>query len=131
MKIAYIVNLFPTLSETFILNQITDLLDQGHEIDIYANSNPKREKVHEDIDSYQLMERTYYFNMPAQKVMRVVKALGLIVVNFHKAPLGILRFLKMFIIKKNLLLQVIFQKQYQNVILYYYLYQIRKGSCND
>jgi len=41
MKIAFIVGGFPTLSETFILNQITGLLDMGHEVEIFAQSSMK------------------------------------------------------------------------------------------
>ena len=37
MKIAFIVTFFPALSETFILNQITGLIERGHEVDIYAD----------------------------------------------------------------------------------------------
>ena len=40
MKIAFIVSGFPTLSETFILNQITGLLDLGHDVEIFAQINP-------------------------------------------------------------------------------------------
>ena len=36
MKIAFVVQGFPHLSETFILNQITGLLDRGHAVDIFA-----------------------------------------------------------------------------------------------
>ena len=31
MNIAFIVSEFPRLSETFIMNQITGLIDRGHE----------------------------------------------------------------------------------------------------
>ncbi len=37
MKIAFFVDQFPSVSETFILNQITGLIDRGHEVDIYAD----------------------------------------------------------------------------------------------
>jgi len=96
MKIAFILSAFPTLSETFILNQITGLLDLGHEVDIFANSNPNQEKVHPDVKAYRLMERTHYFNMPANKVKRVLKALGLLAANFYKAPLTLLKALNVF-----------------------------------
>lgn len=46
MKIAFFVSLFPRLSETFILNQITGLIDRGHDVDIYAYDNGKDPKVH-------------------------------------------------------------------------------------
>ncbi len=35
MKIAFIVWRFPVLSEAFILNQITGLIDRGHEVHIH------------------------------------------------------------------------------------------------
>jgi hypothetical protein len=42
MKIAFIVGTFPSLSETFILNQITGLIDRGHEVHIHpVNGLPK------------------------------------------------------------------------------------------
>ena len=41
MRIAFIVWHFPVLSETFILNQVTGLLDLGHEVDIFAFRPPK------------------------------------------------------------------------------------------
>jgi len=37
MKVAHIIDEFPVLSETFVLNQITGLLDRGHEVDIFVN----------------------------------------------------------------------------------------------
>ena len=96
MKIAFIVSLFPSLSETFILNQITGLLDGGHDIEVFARSNPGEAKVHQDIEKYHLMERTRYLDMPHNKVKRVLKALYLLVTNFHKAPMAILNSLNLF-----------------------------------
>ncbi len=37
LRIAMFVNEFPALSETFVLNQITGLLDLGHDVTIFAN----------------------------------------------------------------------------------------------
>jgi colanic acid/amylovoran biosynthesis glycosyltransferase len=48
MKIAFIMNSFPTISETFILNQITGLIDKGHEVYIFANENKNQSKIHDD-----------------------------------------------------------------------------------
>lgn len=36
MQILFIVGSFPALSETFIFNQITGLIDRGHEVDTYS-----------------------------------------------------------------------------------------------
>ena len=103
MKIAFIVGGFPTLSETFILNQITGLLDMGYDVEIFAQFNPKEKKVHPDIEKYQLMRRVHYFNIPHNKIKRILKAIFLIIKNFHKAPLKILKSLNAFRYGKNAL----------------------------
>lgn len=41
MRIAFIVVSFPAVSETFVLNQITGLIDLGHTVEIFAGSCPK------------------------------------------------------------------------------------------
>ena len=86
VKIAFIVGGFPKLSETFILNQITGLLDLGQEVDIYASRNPGESKVHPDIAKYRLMERVQYFDVPSNRLKRVLKAVGLTTSNFYKNP---------------------------------------------
>jgi len=103
MKIAFIVGVFPTLSETFILNQITGLLDLGHDVEIFAEYNPTENKVHPDVEKYQLMNRVHYFDMPQNKIKRVLKALYLIIVNFHKSPIKILKSLTLFYYGKSAL----------------------------
>ncbi len=60
MRLAYIVSEFPSLSETFILSQITGLLDAGHEVDIYATQPGQDAVRHLDIERYHLMTRTRY-----------------------------------------------------------------------
>jgi colanic acid/amylovoran biosynthesis glycosyltransferase len=37
MRVAVLVTEFPSVSETFILNQITGLIDRGHEVGIFAD----------------------------------------------------------------------------------------------
>ena len=96
MKIAFIVGGFPTLSETFILNQITELLDLGHDVEIFAGSNPNDKKIHHDVEKYRLMERVHYTYIPHNKVKRILKAIFLIIKNFYKDPLKILKSLNVF-----------------------------------
>ena len=74
MKIAFIVGPFPALSETFILNQMTGLLQRGHEVDIYAIHNPQESAVHPCVAEYDLLTRVYYDHTPQDKVERVFKA---------------------------------------------------------
>ena len=90
MRIAFIVGGFPALSETFILNQVTGLIDMGHDVEIFAHRNPKEAKVHPDIDNYRLLERTSYFDMPDGRVERVLKALCLIARELPRHPGAVL-----------------------------------------
>lgn len=62
MKIAFVVSGFPRLSETFVLNQITGLIDLGCVVDIYARKLPADERIHDQVKKYDLLSRTFYFN---------------------------------------------------------------------
>ncbi len=96
MRIAFIVCQFPVLSETFILNQITGLIDRGHEVDIYADHLENTVKVHPDVETYRLLERTYQLTqVPDNLIWRVLKGIGLFVVNFHKSPRLLLKSLNL------------------------------------
>jgi colanic acid/amylovoran biosynthesis glycosyltransferase len=103
MKIAFVLECFPALSETFILNQITGLIDCVHEVDIFANDKRNDPKVHSDVVKYDLLSRTYYWHMPVNKLWRVIKAIGLIITNLHKNPIVILRSMNFFRYGKNAL----------------------------
>jgi colanic acid/amylovoran biosynthesis glycosyltransferase len=97
MKIAFIVGNFPVLSETFILNQITGLISRGHEVDIYAIQTDLNLKSHPDVEKYHLLAHTYYqAKIPENYLWRLLKSLGLIIKNFPKAPLMLLRSLNIF-----------------------------------
>lgn len=77
MKVAFLVGSFPSLSETFILNQITGLLDRGHEVHVYGWPS-QDEEVHDDVRRYGLMEKTRLTpEFPESRFERVVKALKL------------------------------------------------------
>src|SRR5262245_26307486 len=89
MKIAYLVNSFPVISETFILNQITDLLERGDDVHIYSQW-PRRQatKTHEDIARYNLMDRvTYDPDMARSWVRRIPEAVFRLTRWGWKAPL--------------------------------------------
>jgi colanic acid/amylovoran biosynthesis glycosyltransferase len=73
MKIAVIVNKFPNISETFILNQIVDLLKQGMDVDIYAFKKSNDKKIHSDIIEYQLFKRVHFFDVPENRMLRLIK----------------------------------------------------------
>lgn len=99
MKIAFIVTCFPLISETFIINQITGLIDLGHDVEIFARTNPNESKVHSAIDKYKLMERTHFFlgeSISVKKLTLLLKALFLIPVYLFKNPLKTFKSINIF-----------------------------------
>lgn len=73
MKIAFFVSEFPTLSETFILNQIIGLIDHGLEIEIYPLKKEKTKLVHPLVKKYQLLNKTHCFNISQNRAARWLK----------------------------------------------------------
>lgn len=74
MKIAFFVHKFPELSETFVVNQITGLIDAGHEVDVYASGPGRSANSQADIDRYRLLERTHYWRFPGSHLVRAINA---------------------------------------------------------
>ena len=62
MRIAVVVTSFPSLSQTFVLGQITGLIDRGHEVDIYAAASEPDVggAEHAVVKEYGLVKRTRY-----------------------------------------------------------------------
>lgn len=97
MKIAFLVGEFPSLSETFILNQITGLIGRGCNVDIYAIKPKKPGKIHPDVEKYNLLSYTYYYpQIPQSYLKRLWKGIGLFLANFCKDPILLLRSLNAF-----------------------------------
>lgn len=63
LKILFVLHEFPKYNQPFILNQITGLIDLGHEIFIYAN-HKKNVHISSIIEKYKLLEKTYYQYLP-------------------------------------------------------------------
>jgi colanic acid/amylovoran biosynthesis glycosyltransferase len=97
MKIAFVVEKFPALTETFILNQVIGLMEHGHDVNIYALHQDDTDKVHSDVERYNLLTHTHYMvNVPENYIFRILQAIWLIVINFKKAPLAVVRSLNFF-----------------------------------
>lgn len=64
MRISFFVDSFPSLSETFITNQVITLLDRGHNVEILAFEQSDDWGVHEEISQYNLSDRATYIPPP-------------------------------------------------------------------
>jgi colanic acid/amylovoran biosynthesis glycosyltransferase len=60
MRVLMVLIDFPALSETFILDQITGLIDRGFDVDILAARARKESTVHSDVEAYGLLDRVRY-----------------------------------------------------------------------
>jgi colanic acid/amylovoran biosynthesis glycosyltransferase len=93
VKVAFFVGLFPCISQTFVLNQITGLMDRGHDVDIFAVHGDDPSQVHLDVSKYRLLERTCYLDSPitGNFLSRLLKGVALFSANIQNAPLALLR----------------------------------------
>lgn len=86
MKIAFVLGDFPSLSETFVLNQITGLIDRGHQVSIFAERRPVTSPMapvthpdvthpdvtHPDVESYGLMDQARWEFLPENPLRRLL-----------------------------------------------------------
>ncbi len=86
MKVAFVVDRFPSLSETFILDQMTGLIKRGHQVDVYARHRAHEGKSHADVASYNLLARTSYFGPPNGWVDRITGAMKLVARDLFTHP---------------------------------------------
>lgn len=97
MRVAFIVGHFPRLSETFILNQATGLIDRGHQVDIFSEYEGDWDHVHPDVMRYGLRQRTYRLQtVPKGYLERALKGLWLLLTRFPRAPRLMVRSLNIF-----------------------------------
>ncbi len=67
MRIAMFVGSFPLVSETFIISQITGLMDLGHKIHVYAEGRPPAgNPTQPQVAKYGLLRQTSYIEIPSE-----------------------------------------------------------------
>jgi colanic acid/amylovoran biosynthesis glycosyltransferase len=79
MKIAVLVEEFPSVSQTFVLNQIVGLIDLGHDVHVFAARSGSMGKNHDNYEKYDLLKKTHYYRIPKNKILRIIKALSLLI----------------------------------------------------
>ena len=95
MRIAFIVGGFPRISETWILSQVTALLDRGHEVDIYARRSSGETTVHADVIDYDLLRRCHCYDVPMTRGGRLARTAGVLARNLLHHPRPLLRCLSL------------------------------------
>jgi Glycosyltransferase len=73
MRIGYILLQFPVVSETFIMNELIELINRGHEVYVFSLIHPKEHVVHPEVKKYGLLERTHYLPAYARLGLELLK----------------------------------------------------------
>lgn len=88
MNITYFLTHFPVASETFVLNQITSLIDLGYDVKIVSIWKGDFTRLHPDFENYKLRERVKYL-LPEENggvIKKTIKRLYKIIFNLNKKP---------------------------------------------
>jgi colanic acid/amylovoran biosynthesis glycosyltransferase len=86
MKIAFIVDIFPAISETFLINQVADLIEKGIEVEIFSFKQGCKENISERYYKYAMGEKTFYLEYPNEKFMRLMLSIPKILKLLFNAP---------------------------------------------
>lgn len=82
MRIAVVVDTFPTVSETFVVNQIIGFIESGHDVQIFAFYKGPEQKIHDSINQFGLLDRvTYPRNFTKQKYKSALKFFYFLLIN--------------------------------------------------
>lgn len=88
-KILIIVTEFPSISETFILNQIVDLKERGYDLTIFSYSNSRNRIVHPLFEKFNLEENTiYHFKNQKGYLNRIIKAINFLTRYFFRISIA-------------------------------------------
>jgi len=72
LRVAFLIPVFPEIHNTFILNQITGLLDRGVDLDLYPLAVGSYERAHAEVAQYRLAERDRHIPVPEPHLERLL-----------------------------------------------------------
>jgi len=70
LRVAYVLNVFPRISEPFIAGELAELMRRGVEVEILSLRHPADEPQHDVIARARLLERTFYEEGPYREALR-------------------------------------------------------------
>lgn len=97
MRVAFLVDVFPRLSETFILNQMIGLLELGHGVEVFSAARTLETIAHSQTTQYGLLDRTHFHNeLPSGRVKRIAQSIPILARWGTVSPRVLLRSLDVF-----------------------------------
>lgn len=69
-RVIVVTDQFPVLSQTFILDQMTGLIDRGVAVEHWSMQRMDEPVMHENVRAYGLLEATHYITLPADALRK-------------------------------------------------------------
>jgi colanic acid/amylovoran biosynthesis glycosyltransferase len=91
LRIAFVVAVFPLVSETFIIDQIADLDERGIHVDIYSFTRGDESFVSQRYFEHDMAARVRYLDYPLPKARRLAAAIPKAVRLARRSPRTLLR----------------------------------------
>lgn len=86
MRLAIVTGPFPQFGETFIVNQIADLMDRGIEVSIFAFGPGDASFIHRRYDEYYMRGITIDLEPPKNPIVRFIKTVSIVLNLSMRAP---------------------------------------------
>jgi colanic acid/amylovoran biosynthesis glycosyltransferase len=96
LRVAFVLDIFPLVSETFIINQIADLDDRGLNVEIYSFTRGDEAFVSQRYFDHDMGSRVRYLDYPLPKLARLGAALPKALRLARRNPAALLRALNVF-----------------------------------
>jgi len=73
MRVAFIIDAFPVISQTFVIDQVAGLMDKGVDVQVFSFKKGGLDDIAENFKKYEMSGITHYMNMPKNKFSRIIK----------------------------------------------------------
>ena len=91
LKVLVVVTEFPSVSETFILNQIADLIDKGHQVTVFSYNESSDSVTHQLYYDYHLDKKVFtHFKNRKGKLSVLKGGLSFLYKNFKSLNFSVL-----------------------------------------
>ncbi len=89
MRIAYFVDGFPLVSETFVLAQVAGMIQRGHDVTIFANRIVEQRVRHPLLERYNLMDKVIVRPMvPENRLLRLHRGFATLLTGAAAGRIG-------------------------------------------
>ena len=90
-SIAFIAGMFPAVTETWMINQVSALKDRGIDVKVFSLKQGNTENISDTFYKYKMADYTYYLDMPQNVLLRFFMAIPKALHMFIKSPMSLAR----------------------------------------